>query len=532
MKATARRSNPRVAYFCMEYGLDVRFKIYSGGLGILAGDHLKGARDLRKPLVALGILWKQGYVEQLLGADGKVIEAYLHPQYDFLQDTGVTVDVAVRNRNVACKVWKCAAFRNAPLYLLEADGITDKLYGGNGEQRVAQEMVLGIGGVRALRALGIAVDVYHFNEGHAVFAGLELIRERTAAGASFEDALYAVRREVVFTTHTPVEAGNETHPLDRLAYMGANQGLTAEQLVRIGGAPFNMTAAALRLARAANAVAALHGETARVMWAGLKDSPRIGSITNAVHGPTWADPAVIRAARSGRGLWETHMRNKRALIRFVAERTGVQLDPNVLLIGFSRRATEYKRWDMILRNPKIIGPLLRDGKVQIVFSGKAHPLDGGGRRLVERVVAFSRKYPGVAFVPNYDMTIGRILTRGADVWLNAPRRPLEASGTSGMKAAMNGVPNFSTLDGWWPEACRHGINGWQFGVAKNMPDEKKQDAYDLMDLYRVLQAEVLPTYYARRAKWEKIMRASVLDTYRQFEMSRMVEEYYRTLYRA
>jgi starch phosphorylase len=335
----------------------------------------------------------------------------------------------------------------------------------------------------------------------------------------------------VFTTHTPVAAGNETHPLERLLYMGADGGLTIEQLTALGGAPFNMTAAALRLARTANAVARLHGETARRMWAHLDRIPEIISITNGVHPGTWADPAMARAARAGRGLWEAHQRNKRRLIRFVKESAGVALGEHILLIGFSRRATEYKRWDMIFRNEPALAPLLRKGKLQLVFSGKSHPLDAGGRALVARVIRLAKKYPrAVVFLPNYDMTIGRVLTRGADVWLNCPRRPLEASGTSGMKAAMNGVLNVSTLDGWWPEACRHGRNGWQFGDGKEMRDRRKQDAHDLRCLYRVLKRDVLPTYYTDRARWTQMMRASIRDTQSRFSAARMLKDYCRRLY--
>ena len=535
---TSRLARPRVAYFSMEFGLDSRLPAYSGGLGILAGDFLKAARDHRAPVVGVGIRWTQGYGEQEIDSEGRAYEAFKHYTPEGLEDTGVTVSVTIRRRPVRCRVWRCRAYGNADLYLLDATApgsadptVTDQLYGGNGEQRVAQEMVLGIGGLRALRALGVDVDVYHFNEGHPVFAGLELIREKGCTGCSFEQAWAETKSQIVFTTHTPVEAGNETHPIDRLLYMGVDQGLTIEQLVSIGGAPFNMTAAALRLSRQANAVAVLHAATARRLWAHLPEGRRIFAITNAVHKPTWVDARVEAAVNRPAALWREHQRNKRALLACLQERTGRPWNPETLLLGFSRRAAGYKRGDLIFRNPAALEPWLKNGRLQIVWAGKSHPQDAGGRAIVEHVVAWARRYPGsMAFLENYDMTLGRLLTRGVDVWLNNPRRPSEASGTSGMKAAMNGVLNLSTLDGWWPEACRHGVNGWQFGDGREGPTDERQDARDLSGLFRVLRQEVLPTYIQDRARWIGMMQASIRSTRTAFSMDRMLDDYYRMLY--
>ena len=475
-----KKNLPKVAYFCMEYGLDTSLKIYAGGLGILAGDYLKGAKDYDFPIVGIGIKWKQGYTDQLIGEDGRPYDCYYNYNYDCLKDTGVKVSVKIRQRDVLCKVWELTKFANAPLYLLDTDlpenedsWISGQLYGWFGEERIAQEMVLGIGGVRALRALGIDIDVYHFNEGHALFAGFELVKEKMDAGMSFEEAVEASRDEIVFTTHTPIVQGNESHYLDRLMYMGANNGLTLEQLISLGGAPFNMTVGALRLSRMSNAVSQLHNKTANKMWAHIDNRSEIIGITNGIHLPTWVDERMIACTKKAKDLWDNHMDNKKKLIDFVKERTNVKLDINKLLIGFSRRAAPYKRSDFIFSDESIIGPLLKEGKIQIVFSGKAHPLDDTGKEIVEKIIAMTKKYPqSVVFLENYDMTIGAMLTRGADVWLNNPRRPKEASGTSGMKAAMNGVLNLSTLDGWWPEACEHGINGWQFGDGFESEDEK------------------------------------------------------------
>jgi starch phosphorylase len=289
---------------------------------------------------------------------------------------------------------------------------------------------------------------------------------------------------------------------------------------------------ALRLSRKSNAVAKLHGETANDMWAHVDGRSDIVAITNAIHLPTWVDSEMLRAAEQGGDLWTPHMKNKRALVQFVKNRTGVALDENNLIIGFSRRAVPYKRSDLIFSEPELIDPLLRDRKVQIIFSGRAHPLDDKGKEIAANLVAMSKKYNGaVVFLENYDMEIGAALTRGSDVWLNNPRRPKEASGTSGMKAAMNGVLNLSILDGWWPEACRHGINGWQFGEGFEHEDEDVLDAHDRKALYKVLLEEVLPTYYGNRSKWTAMMRASIQDTRDYFGVKRMLEEYYELLYK-
>lgn len=533
-----KKQLPSVAYFCMEYGLDDSLKTYAGGLGILAGDYMKGAKDHDFPIIGIGLKWKQGYTDQLIGEDGKPYDSYHNYEYDFLEDTGITVDVQIRQRKVSCKVWKCEAFGNAPLYLLDTDlpenadaWITGQLYGWFGEERIAQEMVLGIGGVRAIRALGLDIDLYHFNEGHALFAGFELLREKMDAGQSFEEALEASKEEIVFTTHTPVIQGNESHPIDRLLYMGANQGLTVEQLVQLGGAPFNMTVGALRMSKKSNAVAQLHGETAQKMWAHIDNRSQIVPITNAIHLPTWVDDNMIKTAEKGGDLWEAHMKNKRDLVQFVKDRTGAELNENNLLIGFSRRAVPYKRANLIFSKPDVIEPYLEEGKIQIVFSGKAHPLDDNGKRIVAELVAMGKKYPNaVVYVPNYDMATGAMLTRGSDVWLNNPRRPKEASGTSGMKAAINGVLNCSILDGWWPESCDHGVNGWQFGDAFESTNVKEQDDHDRETLYQVLMEEVVPTYYDNRKKWTEMMKASIISNKEEFAVKRMLEEYYEKLY--
>lgn len=529
---------PTVAYFSMEYGLHSDFKMYAGGLGILAGDYIKGAKDIGAPIVGIGIKWKQGYTDQRIDAEGKPYDTYHNYVYDFLEDTNVKVTVKIRNTNVVCKVWKTEKFGNNPLYLLDTDipengdaWITGQLYGWFGEERIAQEIVLGIGGVKAMRALQIPIDVYHFNEGHAALAATELIREKMCNGSTFEEAWRATREEVVFTTHTPIKEGNETHPLERLEYMSAFNSLTRELMERIGGNPFNMTVAGLRLSRISNGVAALHADTSNKMWKDVSGRSEIIGITNAIHTPTWVDERMTRAYEENGDLWATHMEIKRELIDFIKERSGIQLSADHLLIGFSRRAAPYKRSDLIFSKPEIIEPYLKSGKIQIVFSGKAHPLDDTGKKIVSNLVAMMKKYPkSVVFLENYDMKIGAMLTRGSDIWLNNPRRPLEASGTSGMKAAMNGVLNCSILDGWWPEACIDGENGWQIGDGFETTDFEVLDRHDSEALYDTLLNRVLPTYYDDRAKWVHMMRRSIETTREAFSTKRMLEEYYQKMY--
>ncbi len=522
-----------VAYFCMEFGLHEEFPIYAGGLGILAGDFIKSAHDLELPVVGVGLRWARGYSRQRLDADGHPADEFPTYPADFLDDTGARVRVRIAAREVEARVWRVTRWGNAPLLLLEpvsADDawITRRLYEPSLDCRVAQEILLGVGGVRALRKLGLEVDTYHFNEGHAVFAGIEMIAERMAAGADFREAWAAVRHSIVFTTHTPIPAGNEVHPLGELRRLGACCELVDWEMREIGGDPFNMTVAGLRLARRANGVSELHGEVSRAMWRDVTGAAPIIAITNGVHVPTWQDPRIREGRGSSTGLWATHQALKGELLDAVRVRTGVGLDPAVPTLGFARRVAAYKRSDLVFRDPARIEPLLLGRRVQLVFAGKAHPDDAEGKRIVATLVAMAARYPGaVVFVPDYDMGLARLLTRGADVWLNNPIRPLEASGTSGMKAALNGVLNLSVLDGWWPEGCRHGVNGWAIGDGDAPVAEQEQ--HELAALYDTLEHEVLPAY-ADRARWTDMMQASIAMAEERFSSDRMVREYFDRLY--
>jgi len=356
----------------------------------------------------------------------------------------------------------------------------------------------------------------------------------------FNAAWDKVREKIVFTTHTPVLAGNESHGLRAMYYAGADLGFSKDELRRIGGEPFNMTVAGLRLSRRSNAVAELHAVTAKKMWSGIKGASDIIPITNGVHNGTWQDYEISEAAADYRNgakrvrevaeklVWARHAALKTQLLYDVFRRAGVIMDRSRLTIGFARRATAYKRSDLIFSNEGLIGSLLNEGKLQIIFSGKAHPNDQAGKQIIKNLVTIASKYPGVVFLENYDMKIGSLMTRGCDIWLNNPIRPQEASGTSGMKAAMNGVLNFSVLDGWWPEGCVHGENGWQMGDAYEGEDHDRVDADSL---YRVLTEEIVPTFYEDRSKWIEMMVNSIGMSEYDFSAARMLEDYAGKLYK-
>jgi starch phosphorylase len=576
-----------VAYFSTEFGLDESLPIYSGGLGVLSGDHLKSASELGLPLVGVGLLYREGYFRQKLDASGRQVERYPVNDFERLPVTceNVTVSVELAHGDEApvavhAQVWRVQVGR-VPLYLLDTDveenpqwarEITDALYGGDREHRIHQEIVLGVGGVRALRALGVEATVFHMNEGHSAFLQLERLRELVEDdGIDRDSALRRLRASTVFTTHTPVPAGNEVFDpalvRRNVGALAARGGFTWDELAALGRTTpedggFGMTPFALRTSAYANGVSSLHGEVSREMWHALwpdsllHDVP-IRSITNGVHARTWISERLARVlgAEEETGtpdfahaydvddetLWGAHAAAKDELLRYMQQSRGQggKLDPRALTIGFARRFATYKRADLLFSDPERLLALLNDRErpLQFVLAGKAHPADEGGKELIRRVAEFARdpRTNGrIVFLEDYEMTLASYLVRGVDVWLNTPRRPLEASGTSGMKAALNGGVNCSILDGWWVEGYSP-ETGFAIGDHVVAANEHEQDAADRDALFSVLEEQVLPAYYERDARglpprWLSLMRNSIAQLGARFNTNRMVVEYAESLY--
>jgi starch phosphorylase len=584
-----RREDERfcIAYFSCEFGLDESLPIYSGGLGVLAGDHLKSASELGVPLTGVGLYYRFGYFRQQLDESGWQTERY--PENDpsrlpmTLEDVTTTVDLADDEGNlvpVRAQVWRVDVGR-VRLYLLDtnvdgnaewARNITDALYGGDRQHRIRQELVLGIGGVRALRSLGVEPTVFHMNEGHSAFLQLERLRELVdEQGIERDAALQRVRKSTVFTTHTPVPAGNEVFDADlvrrNVGGLVERCGFAWDDFVALGRlsseqTAFGLTPFALRTSTYANGVSELHGEVSREMWRALwpgeeaHDVP-IGSITNGVHARTWISDrlAATLGAEEYTGtpdfaraydmddetVWRLQHEAKDCLLRFMrtSRNTGHAFDREALTIGFARRFATYKRADLLFSDPDRLARLLRDDErpLQIVLAGKSHPADEGGKRLIQKIVEFTRDPRAngrVVFVEDYEMGVAREMVQGVDVWLNNPRRPLEASGTSGMKAALNGVVNCSILDGWWAEAYTPEV-GFAIGSEHVAPTDEEQDAADALALFEVLEQQVLPAYYERNdhglpQRWITLMRSSVAQLGARFNTNRMVTQYVEELY--
>jgi starch phosphorylase len=600
------------AFFCAEYAIHRSLPVYSGGLGVLAGDILKEASDQGVPLVAVGLMYRHGYFRQRIDASGWQHEFWVETDPERVPAALVTGDdarplavpVPIGEREVAVQIWRVDVGR-VPLLLLDADRpendvadrwITSRLYVGDAAVRLAQYAVLGIGGVRALEALGVEPGVVHLNEGHAALACLELARlEHSANGAGPDEALEAVRRRIVFTTHTPVPAGNDTYPAGDMGHMLAGVagelGTAPDRLVRRGrthpgddGEPFGVTQFALRSSRAANGVSARHGEVARAMWHDLwpdrtVEEVPIAHVTNGVHIPTWiggpmrelldrhlgagwpdraVDPSTWEpvARIPSRELWEARSAQRRALIEDVRERSVTDrlargdapdyvraaaraLDPEALTIGFARRVATYKRLDLLLRDAARAVALLADEErpLQLILAGKAHPRDDDGKRLVQRLFGM-KSDPAVArrvvYLDDYDLALGAAMVRGCDVWVNVPRPPLEASGTSGMKSAMNGGLQLSVLDGWWPEAY-DGTNGWAISGEVD-DDHAAQDWRHADELYRLLAEQTVPTFYERGGglpeAWLAMIRSSLRTVGPRFGAGRMVRDYAERMWAA
>jgi starch phosphorylase len=596
-----------VAYFSAEFGLHESIPIYSGGLGILAGDHIKSASDLDIPLVGIGLFYGQGYFRQRLDRDGWQQEEYIQndvnqqPMEPAIGVNGepVTVQIETRTGCIRARVWRVKVGR-CDLLLLDSNvegnapedrELTSRLYGGDRRIRIRQELLLGVGGFRALKAMGITPGVLHLNEGHSGFVVLEAIHDRMhEEGVNFDAAVPGVSREVVFTTHTPVPAGHDRFNDDlieeHLGPLRERLGLSRDRLMDLGrenpgnkDEDFCMTVLGLRIARRANAVSALHGEVSRAMWKGLspgksEDRVPIGHITNGVHVPSWLAPQMSRLydrhlgagwqqhgaeAKIWEGienvddgeLWETHLSLKLQLLEFVRARAMKQADlrgespetrirlggvlsPDALTIGFARRFATYKRANLILADIEKLATMVNDPKrpVQFVFAGKAHPLDEPGKKVLQQIAQMMRDSQFAdkfVFVEDYDINVGRHFVQGVDVWLNNPRRPLEASGTSGQKVVLNGGLNLSVLDGWWAEAY-DGRNGFAIGTGRTHSNMNVHDTRDGEDLYRVLREEVIPLYYQRDRDglprgWIKRMKRTIRTLGWRFNADRMVMDY-------
>jgi starch phosphorylase len=596
-----------VAYFSAEFGLHESLPIYSGGLGVLAGDHIKSASDLDIPLIGIGLFYGQGYFLQRLDEKGWQREEYLQTDVNQLpmqpaigvNGEPVVIEIATRGGVIRAKVWRVKVGR-CDLLLLDSNvagnapedlDTTSRLYGGDARTRIRQELLLGVGGFRALKAMGITPGVLHLNEGHSGFAVFEAIRSRMQEeGLGFYAAASQIPREVIFTTHTPVPAGHDRFSADlteeHLGPLREELGISHENLMGFGreqptdsGEPFCMTVLGLKLARRVNAVSSLHGEVSRAMWKGLypgrpEDAVPIGHVTNGVHVPSWLAPQMCRLydrhlgvgwhRQSGADqtwaaietvddgeLWETHLSLKAQLINFarrraheqaarrsespeVLKRLGKVLSPDALTIGFARRFATYKRANLLLKDIERLAVMVNDAKrpVQFVFAGKAHPHDEPGKKVLQQIAQlmrdpdFSDKF---VFIEDYDINVGRHLVQGVDVWLNNPRRPLEASGTSGQKVVLNGGLNLSILDGWWAEAY-DGLNGFGIGTGRTHSNMDVHDSRDGEDLYRVLLDEVIPLYYqvdrdGLPRGWIKRMKRTIRTLGWRFNADRMVMDY-------
>jgi starch phosphorylase len=596
-----------IAYFSAEFGIHESLPIYSGGLGILSGDHAKEASDMGLPLVAVGFLYPQGYFRQRLDHSGWQFAEY--HKIDFAnvpaipartpEGKEVVIDVELPGRTIYAKVYRLQIGR-IPLFLMDTDihpnspqdrELSARLYGGDREMRVAQEIVLGIGGVRALRALGITPNVWHMNEGHSAFLVLELAREKVLQGTSFHQAVNEIKAGSIFTTHTPVPAGNDAFPyqmIEKFFWQYWPQlNISHDEFMELGrqdqhwGPSFAMTVLGLKFSNRHNGVSKLHGHVARGMWQWMypdkgRDDVPITSITNGVHAPSWVAPEMFDLFNTYMGegwhdrvddaqmweelrhlpnevLWGVKAKLRKKLIEFVRDRTYKRfqrmdqqppvwpiLEDHALTIGFGRRFATYKRATLLFKDMDRLKALLnRPGcPIQILFAGKAHPADNPGKHFIQDVYQMSLQ-PGLAgrivFIEEYDIEVAREMVQGVDVWLNNPRRPYEASGTSGQKASMNAVPNLSILDGWWPEAY-NGRNGWSIGEEREYHNQEEQDWDDVQSLYHTMEHILIPTFYERRDHngiphdWINICKEAIITVAPQFSFRRMLADYVEELY--
>jgi len=559
--------NQTVAYFSMEIGIDNSLHTYSGGLGVLAGDTLRAAADLNVPLLGLTLIHRQGYLRQKLSADGWQTEEPDPWEIEqFLQAESPRISVIIEGRQVQVRAWRydVRGIRGfeVPVYFLDTNlpentefdrSLTDFLYGGDEHYRLCQEIILGVGGVRMLRALGYEnLKIFHLNEGHSALLILELLDEearRNLREAIADSDKETVRNKCVFTTHTPVPAGHDQFPIDLVKrVLGDRNDFFALDGVLYEGRILNMTGLALNFSRYVNGVARKHGEISRLMYAGYE----IESITNGVHAATWVsepfrelfdrympiwrqDNFSLRYALSipKMEIWLAHLRAKRKLLAYVREKTGVDLDENTLTIGFARRATAYKRANLLFSDIDRLRKISQEsGALQIIYAGKAHPRDIPGKELIKQIFQAKMKLAGdmeVIYLENYDLHLGALMTAGVDLWLNTPQPPLEASGTSGMKACLNGVPNLSVLDGWWVEGHLEGLTGW--AIEENRSNQKDQvKPGEAEVIYEKLETKIIPLYYKRKSQFIDIMAHCIAINGSFFNTQRMMQEYVLNAY--
>ena len=529
------------AYFCMEFAIDQALKIYSGGLGYLAGSHMRSAFDLRQNLIGIGILWKYGYYDQVRRSDGAMETLRRERYYNFLQDTGIVFDILVNRAPVKVKVWYLASevFGSAPIFLLSTDlpendwlaqSICHHLYDSNTDAKVAQYILLGKGGAKLLDLIGWNPDVYHFNEAHALPAAFHLYEK-------YRD-LDEVRKRVVFTTHTPVEAGNEKHDIEllhRMSFFGEMELPEVRKITGVEEQVFNQTLVGLRMARIANGVSKMHGEVAREMWGGFEGICPITHVTNSQNHRYWHDPELDRALHEGEaeGIKKRKRALKENLFNIVADQTGKRFDPDALTIVWARRFARYKRADLLTRDAERFEALLTNPKypVQFIWAGKPYPTDYEAVDMFNRLERLSRFHPNMAVLTGYELALSKVLKQGSDIWLNTPRITREASGTSGMTAAMNASLNLSVPDGWIPEFASHGHNSFIIPPADPAMPLEEQDRLDMERLYAVLENEILPLYYDRPEGWLQAVQRSMREVVKFFDSGRMAREYYEAVYR-
>jgi glycogen phosphorylase len=537
------RYSKKVAYFSMEFAIHQPLKIYSGGLGFLAGSHLRSAYELKQNLVGLGILWKYGYYDQERNQDQTLEVSWHEKQYSFLKDTGIKFQITVHEHPVWVKVFYLnpETFKTAPLFLLSTDlpendyvsqTITHRLYDANVATKVAQFILLGVGGAKLMDVLGFNPDLYHLNEAHGLSSAFYLYNK-------YQNDIEEVRRRLVFTTHTPEEAGNEKHDIYLCHKMSYFCGLTVDEVKKLTGNSddqFNHSLAALRFAHIANGVSQLHGDVSRAMWGKYENICPIISITNAQNWRYWADKQLYKFKEAGDdySFDDRKLYLKKRAFEIVADQTGKLFDQNIFTLVWARRFAGYKRAGLITTDEDRFEKLVAntDFPIQIIWAGKPYPVDHPAISEFNQLVHLSKKYNNVAVLIGYELTLSKRLKQSADCWLNNPRVPREASGTSGMTAAMNGAVNFSTNDGWIPEFINHGNNGF----VVPMTDYSKmavheQDEYDLSKIYDILENEILPLYYRDKSTWRQVMKNGMRDVQLRFDSNRMAHEYYEQLYK-